>query len=808
MGRKPGRIARAAIMTTAICGALSALTVGLPVLAADDIAAAQALVKASALRAEVRGPRAVWVTMPTADRSLDPADYRLTLADGTLVPVAAVLPNTATEALLVPARDLDVKRVHFLEMPKLKRSTRVRFDGWFRTLYSDKPMGAEVAPDGKRTTFRIFSPRAEQVRLFLYATADAAPAQATSVLNMIRDADGVWEATVEGDLHGTWYDFTVHGPADPGTFFHGTHPVHISDPYARVVNEAQGKGRVWRATKPATPLKGGRPRMEDVVAYEVHVQDFTDRLPVADDLKGTLPAFTMPGLRNKRGEPIGFDHLVDLGVNVVHLLPMQEFLHYPDAEWQATFADDPYAKAQGIDRGSYEWGYRTTHFFAIENRYRRKGTEPGLEREQFRDLVQAFHDKGIAVIVDIVPNHTGENMDGRNMLFNFNVLDRDYWYRTDDRGEHIGPFGNEVKTEDRPMVQRWIIDQCKALIREFGIDGFRIDLAGQLDEQTLIRLRKELGPDVIIYGEPWIDVTDPVVRANPDWDWYKEDAPITFFQDDTRNALQGSPFKLDNKATDRGYAGGNAAQREAAMKALANDWPEERADANRGINYIDIHDNWTLADRFAKTDWDGRKGIEHGPYKLAVGMLLTSAGPIVLHGGSEMIRSKGLAPLDKFVRTTATGPIHFKGRDDTYNVRTPNHFVWDDLGGTPADGPNDYKGMVAYWRGLIALRMSDHGKVFRIGGPVPKDHYRWILPEDRRLLGYVVGGRVLALVNTGPADGRFDGVALPPGRWRKVADGDRVDHVKGVGGPDASLAGGRSHSMTVPATSMAIWVRE
>src|SRR5690606_19240893 len=115
------------------------------------------------------------------------------------------------------------------------------------------------------------------------------------------------------------------------------------------------------------------------------------------------------------------------------------------------------------------------------SRYRRKGTEHGAQREQFRDLVQAFHDHGIAVIVDFVFNHTGENMDGRHYLFNFNGIDPLYYYRTRDL-RRVGEYGNETKSENRPMVQRWIIDQCRHFIEEFGVDGFRIDLAGQTDE--------------------------------------------------------------------------------------------------------------------------------------------------------------------------------------------------------------------------------------------------------------------------------------------------------------------------------------
>ncbi|WP_456425817.1 alpha-amylase family glycosyl hydrolase [Rhodocaloribacter sp.] len=761
-----------------------------------------------ALRAEIQGPKAVWaeVSGDGVARPLDAEAYRLTNARGDEIPLARVLPNTARRTLLVPAFELDWRRVYFLEIPALGLRTRVRRDSYFRTLFSDEALGANMSEDGSETTFRLFAPRADRVELYLYLYPDQSPGEADAVITMSRRPDGVWETTQPGDHHGVYYDFRVYGPNDPGNAFYDTDPVQISDPYARVSVDSFGKSRVWHRTEPAEPLSGGRPKMEDVVAYEVHVQDFTDLLPVEDALKGTIPAMVVPGLTNSLGEPVGFDYLVDLGVNVVHLMPVQEFLHYPDEEWQAAFAGDPFAIEQGIDRENYQWGYRTTHAFAVETRYRKRGTEHGAQREQFRNLVQAFHDAGLAVIIDVVPNHTGENMDGRNYLFNFNALDRPYYYRTDDALDHIGPFGNEVKTEDRPMTQRWLLDQLRHFVDEFGVDGFRIDLAGQIDEQTLRWVKAQLPDDLILYGEPWIDASDPEVRANPDWDWYKEDAPITFFQDAARDAFIGSPFRLEDKATDRGFAGGNGALREAAMRALANAYPEEAASPNRGIAYLDIHDNWTLADRFATRDWNGNEGVDAGPYKIAAGLLFTTVGPIVLHGGSEMMRSKGLAPIEEFEKATASGPIYFKGRDDTYNLRRPNEFVWENVG--RSDGPNDYANMRAYWKGLIAFRMSDYGKVFRTAEPVPEGYYRWILPENDRLLGYLVDEQVLVLVNTDTGTQTFEDVALPAGTWRLIADGDRVDHEAGVEGPDASLTGDAAVTLTLPPTSLKIWVRE
>ncbi|MEJ2339526.1 MAG: alpha-amylase family glycosyl hydrolase [Gemmatimonadales bacterium] len=746
------------------------------------------------LRAEIQGPTAIRFELRGVERPSGSDAYRLTDGQGREIAIAEILPNTASESLVAPEVPLDPMRVHYLEIPRLGLRTLVRRDPLFRNLYSSKPLGAVVSDDGGETTFRIFSPRAFGVLLYLYQGKDDAPREALRVVAMERDGDGVWEATEAGDLHGTWFDFTVHGPDDPGNWFHETHPVHVSDPYALVNDDALGKSRVWRDGPPPPPVAGGRPPMEDVVAYEVHVQDFTDLLPVEETETGTLPAMARSGLVNAQGEPIGFDHIADLGVNVVHLMPVQEYLHYRDADWQAVFADDPFARTMGIDRENYQWGYRTTHAFAVESRYRSRDAEPGAEREQFKALVRAFHERGIAVIIDVVPNHTGENMDGRQLLLNFNVLDLPYYYRTDDDLEHIGPFGNEVKSEERPMVQRWIVDQLRHWVEKFGVDGFRIDLAGQIDEQTLRRVKRVLPPDLIIYGEAWIPPSDPDVRSNPDWSWYKADAPITFFQDDARDAFKGSPFNVE----DRGWAGGDGSARGAVMHALPNYHAEERRTTD-GIAYLDIHDNWTLADRYAlNEDHNGLEGVDLAAVRIAAGLLFTTAGPVVIHGGTEMLRSKGLAPHDEFEVEVAGGPILFKGRDDTYNLRAPNRFLWESLAPDSA-----HRAMRDYWRGLVALRRSEYGGVFRIA-EMPKGHYHWITPEENTLLGYVVGERVLVLANSGEREGvfRFD---LPDGDWRQVGDRERVD-LGGVEG-EYSRLGGAMQEVRVPAGAFLIWVR-
>lgn len=759
--------------------------------------------EAKGMTAELRNEGLIWAEIIGVDRPLTPDAYRIVDGKGNVIEVAGVLPNGATSTLITPATRLNKKHVYFLEIPALGLKAHASFDGWFRETFSPKELGANI--DNGKTAIRLFAPRANMVKLHLY---DSPEGDAKQSINMKEDADGVWEAFFDEDLHGTYYDFTVHGNDDPGNTFYETNPVHINDPYARVVTNTWGRGRIWRRTEPATPLSTGIPPMEDVIAYEVHVQDFTDQLPVDDKIKSRFPAFHKPGLTNKRGEKIGFDHIVDLGINVVHLMPVQEYVHFPTEDWKASFENDPYMIEQGIALENYQWGYRTTFAMAVESRYRSLGKEPGEERDEFRDLVQSFHDKGIAVIIDIVPNHTGENMDGNEWYFNFNGIDRQYYYRTKDF-EHIGAYGNEVKTENRPMVQRWLIDQCKYYIEEFGIDGFRIDLAGQVDEQTLKAFKAAIGEDKIVYGEAWIGSNDPNFENNPDWDWYKEDAPITFFQDDSRGAYKGPVFELKDYKNDRGWAGGKFTERDAVMRGLINKNPDDDTPLD-GISYLDIHDNFALADQFGGPNFDGRTSVDQDEYKIAVALLYTTLGPIVTHGGTEMMRSKAHAPLKEVVKKTNAGySAYMHGYRDTYNHRIANQFVWSQKGQKATRGNgNDYKNMYAFWKGMNEFRMSEFGKVFRVSETVPDDYYKWFTPEEEGVLGYLVNEKVLVLLNATDEKIEFEGVTVQSGDWKLIANTKEVN-MNGIKTKrNLGMNQGIAFGFAMEPTSLQIWVRD
>ena len=359
------------------------------------------------------------------------------------------------------------------------------------------------------------------------------------------------------------------------------------------------------------------------------------------------------------------------------------------------------------------------------------------------------------------------------------------------------------------MVQRWLIDQCQHFINEFGIDGFRIDLAGQIDEQSLIALKHAIGPDKILYGEPWIGSRDIEFEQNVDWDWYKEDAPITFFQDDARNCFKGPANNPVDKDKDRGYSGGNIEMREMVTLALSNKFAEEKTPIS-GINYLDIHDNWTLADQFAKVNWDGRFGVDEERVKLAALLLYTSQGPIVTNGGTEMLRSKGVGELGEMIKETKEGvKLYFHGKRDSYNLRKANQFVWENVGKTQEDEGIycDYKGMYAFWRGLNRFRLSPMGKIFRNYLPVPDGYYEWVLPKNLGVLGYLVDHSVMVVMNVGKQSDKIS-FHLPEGKWKCIANNYRVDHESGVPDPWHHLDGGNSITVNLNEAEFKVWVKE
>ncbi|MEO0638875.1 MAG: pullulanase, partial [Bacteroidota bacterium] len=276
-------------------------------------------------------------------------------------------------------------------------------------------------------------------------------------------------------------------------------------------------------------------------------------------------------------------------------------------------------------------------------------------------------------------------------------------------------------------------------------------------------------------------------------------------------AYKGPVFELKDKLKDRGWPGGKFSDRANVMKGLANKFPDDKTPLS-GISYLDIHDNFALADQFGTNNFDGRYAVDQDEYKIAVTLLYTTLGPIVTHGGSEIMRSKGHAPLGEVEKQTKAGfNVYMHGYRDTYNHRTANQFVWETVGQKPnKQNVNDYRNMHAFWQGMNQFRMSPYGEVFRVSEAVPEGYYQWITPEEESMLGYIVDDKVFVLLNAGQQKGTFADLQLPQGSWKLIATTKEIDHVNGVKGAKSlrNVMGGEEISVEMEATSLMIWVKE
>ena len=371
-------------------------------------------------------------------------------------------------------------------------------------LMTDAALGCTVG--GRQTTFRLFAPRATSVTLALYERFDA---ELGENLPMTPGRDGTWEAVVKADLTGRWYGYRIDGPRGPGEMFDPS--VVVADPYSKAVTTVNH----WRLPAKTLILDadydwgGDRSPLrarnaEDLVIYECHVRDVTAHPSSGARRPGTYTGFTEKGIAG------GLGHILSLGVNAVELLPVMKFgtieIPYRD---EAARSDsgrmnewNPYARNH--------WGYMTSFFFAPESYYGTDGSiAPGAVNgvdgravRELKDLVKALHTEGIAVILDVVYNHTS------HYDFNpFKYIDKQYYYRCDAGGNFLeaSGCGNDFHTE-RPMARRVILDSVRYWLEEYHVDGFRFDLAAMIDEETcrqITRVVRKSKPGAVLIAEPW-----------------------------------------------------------------------------------------------------------------------------------------------------------------------------------------------------------------------------------------------------------------------------------------------------------------
>jgi len=554
--------------------------------------------------------------MPLAD--LKPTAIMVVDAKGEQIPAdsAAATKIEGGNALLaevILSKDLDVvSGTYFVEAEGYKgvnaQPGRILDNA---DLYgSDKRMGASWSE--KSTTFRLFSPLARNAAVVLFDEPTGAKGRAEHPME--NTGKGVWEKTIEGNLEGKHYRLRVE------TEKYGVQ--ELNDPFATNTTGDDGNARITdlRKTDPpgfrpiARPDYGTSP--VDAVIYQLHIRDFSisPTSGVAENLRGKYLGFatqgtTLPGSPDIKTT---VDHLRELGVTHVQLQPMQDF----DNEELNTV---------------YNWGYMTAFFNSPEGWF--ASDIRGTQRiSEFKTMVAALKDAGIGVILDVVYNHTGTQN-------TFEKLSPNYYLRQRDDGSFYNGSGtgNEFRSE-APMGRRFLVESCRYWVEEYGIDGFRFDLMGLIDLETMQAIRKEVQsvyPQVMFYGEPWAATgPDGTGIARIVYKDVVKGTGIGAFNDHFRDSLKGSP-----DGDEVGYVQ-NGSRKDGVVKGIAGSVDDWSASPEESINYVSVHDNLDLWDKLLKSAPNATEEEHIRMVKLAGGLLSVSQGIMLLHGGTDFLRYK------------------------------------------------------------------------------------------------------------------------------------------------------------------------
>jgi len=414
-----------------------------------------------------------------------------------------------------------------------------------------------------------YSPEQTVFRLFAPADADCFVRLGTDSLPMAFGADSIWTVTAQGDHKGKTYEFVVNGQASPGVF---AKAVTVNGQKGVVVDMRDSNPDGWEADRRPSVVSPA-----DLIVYEMHHRDFSIARPDASH-PGKFLALT---------EPWAIDHLQQLGVNAVHILPSYDYGSVDETR---------------LDEPQYNWGYDPVNYNVPEGSYSTDPTDPLCRVREFKQMVQALHRAGIRVILDVVYNHTFD-IDHSN----FQRTYPDYYYRVGSNGSGCG---NETASE-RPMMRCFMIESVKYWINEYHIDGFRFDLMGCHDIMTMNEIRKavdEIDPSIFIYGEGWsagacaLPTEQLGVKAN-----VAQMPRIAAFSDEIRDGLRG-PFSDDTKA---GWLGGVPDCEESVKFGIAGCISHPQVDMTRVnyskepwaaeptqmMSYVSCHDDMCLTDR-------------------------------------------------------------------------------------------------------------------------------------------------------------------------------------------------------------------
>lgn len=490
----------------------------------------------------------------------------------------------------------------------------------------------ELVYTPEQSVFTLWAPTADNVRLNLYSSDEEDTPEEQLELEMADD--GTWRISIDRDLKGSLYTFQIE---KDGTWLDETPGI-----WAKAVGINGNRAAVidWNETNPEGWESDQSPELKmysDIILYELHHRDFSIAPNSGVKYKGKFLALTETGTISYEGEASGLDHLKELGVTHIHILPSFDFATVDETS---------------LEENNYNWGYDPKNYNVPDGSYSTDPGNPVARIREFKEMVKSLHKNGLRIVLDVVYNHTASTEHS-----NFNLTVPGYFYRQNPDGSYSNASGcgNETASE-REMVRRYIIESVKFWAKEYHIDGFRFDLMGIHDIETMNRLREELlkiDPTIFVYGEGWVAADSPLPPEQRAMrDNVSQMEGIAVFCDDFRDGVRGSTFDEQNP----GYASGNINGHYEPVKfgiVGATEHPQVdyngllyssspyAAAPSQVVNFVSCHDGYTLVDKLKLSVQGDNAADELVPIdKLVHTIMLTSQGIPFIRGGEEVMQDK------------------------------------------------------------------------------------------------------------------------------------------------------------------------
>lgn len=604
-------------------------------------------------------------------------------------------------------------------------------------VYTGNDLGAVYSP--KMTRFKVWAPEAESVKLNLYKQGEGDNLIEQHIMK--KSANGTYVFEKQGDCNGIYYTYTVvnHGEKQEAV-----------DPYTKAAGVNGQRGMVINLAKTnpqGFELDGYRnpEHITDAIIYEGSVRDFTMDESSGVFHNGKFLGLTEANTTNHFGEATALDYISGLGVTHVQILPAFDF----------ETVDEKNQKAQ------YNWGYDPDNYNVPEGSYAVSPYDGEVRIQEMKQMVLALHSRGIGVIMDVVFNHTYRRDDS-----NLQKIVPGYYYRSDETGYTNGSgCGNEVAS-DRPMAQKLIVDSLIYWAKEYHIDGFRFDLMGVLDIDTMNVIAerlKEIRPDIYLYGEGWNGGPSSLAEEKRAFKASAKKMPgIGMFNDDIRDTIKGSVFYDDHLGFVNGGTHLENALRYGITGAVAH--PQVDYDAygskpwakepGQSINYVSCHDNYTLWDKLSVSCPEASEEKKKAMNRLCAAIVFTSQGVPFIQAGEEFLRSKPLPGKKGFA-------------ENSYNMPDAvNSIKWDNI--------HEYPDMIAYYKGLMALRKAH--PVFRMQSEAEMTQNLCFLSDTpENVVAYLLKGKgaddtpenILVIFNGNDEEILYN---LPEGKWKILVD--------------------------------------